>query len=122
GRPYSFEGQPDGHRPLADRRGDPLGRAAADVTHRVDARPARLQHRARPAGPVRRGAGWRGVRPGPDEAVLVEVDEVTEPAGARGHADEDEQGPRGERAPLAGLAVLDRDRFQRLVAEQLAHL
>ena len=68
----SFESEPEGHRALADRRGDPLGRAAADVAHGEDARAAGLQ----------RGARLR--RPGPvrTNPSIVEVDQAAEPAGA----------------------------------------
>ena len=65
--------------------------------------PSRCGHRR----PRRCRAGWSpaarapsvGCRlgqrtwPGPDESVVIEVDQAAEPARARGHADEDEQRP-----------------------------
>jgi uncharacterized membrane protein YccC len=47
--------------------------------------------------------------PGADESVVIEVDQPAEPAGARGHADEDEQCPGVDGAPRAGPVVGDSD-------------
>src|SRR6478736_8157626 len=79
--PCSFEGEPDRHRALAHGRGDPFGRAAADIADSKDTGSAGLEHRALPAG-LSSGDGVGrpgGVGPGPDEAVIIELDQAAEP-------------------------------------------
>src|SRR6202453_1998868 len=72
--PGSFEGEPDGHRALADGRGDSFGRAAADVADGEDARPTGLQWEG-PRFPRTAGCGQR-TGPGPDETVVVKVNQA----------------------------------------------
>src|SRR5690242_5351402 len=118
--PCSFEGEPDRHRALAHGRGDPFGRAAADIADSKDTGSAGLEHRALPAG-LSSGDGVGragGVGPGPDEAVIIELDQAAEPARTGCDPDEDEQGPGLKGPPLRGPVALYGDGFQRLVAEQ----
>src|SRR5580692_8279663 len=109
----SFESKPDRHRALAYGRGDSFGRAGAHVADREDAGLAGLQQRA--LGSVRT---W----PGADESVVIEIDQPAEPAGARGHADEDEQRPGVDGAPRAGPVVGDGNGLQRRLAVQFPDL
>src|SRR6202020_3379472 len=112
--PGFFEGEPDGHRALADGRGDSFGRAAADIADGEDARPTGLQWQ----GPRSLRAADRGQRtgPGPDETVVVKVNQAAQPACARHSPDEDEERARRKHAPRVGTAADDGDRLQRLVA------
>ena len=110
----------DGHRPLADGRGDPLDRAGADVARRRRRRAgwsraaAAARRRARRGMPTASG-------PGEHEAVRVER-ELRRPASrVRLGADEDEQRPGLERRAARRCGCPRRRRASSaLVAEQLA--
>src|SRR4051812_9560398 len=119
-----FEDEPDGHRSLADRRGHPLDRSAADVTGGEDAGPARLEEvgRAGEVPTLGRGRGQDGRGTGEDETVVVERELIAEPPHVGLGADEDEHGARVEGAALAGGVVLDDDALERAIADDLAHL
>src|ERR1700727_491637 len=90
--PGSFEGEPDGHRALPDGRGDSFGRAAADIADGEDARTIGLQRQ----GPRSLRTADRGQRtgPGPDETVVVKVNQAVQPACTRHSPDEDEERTR----------------------------
>jgi hypothetical protein len=80
----------DGHRALAHRRGDPLGRLGPDVAGHEYARGAGLQVVRRA---VKRPASLflGDVGAGQDEAVLVTFQHAIQPAGSRRRSDKDEQ-------------------------------
>src|ERR1700677_1525820 len=116
----SFEGEPDGHRALADGRGDSFGRAAADIADGEDARPIGLQRQGHRS--VRTAGCGQRTGPGPNESVVVKVNQAAQPVCARYSPDEDEERARRKDAPRAGRAVGDGDRLKHLVAVQFPHL
>jgi hypothetical protein len=85
--------QRHGHRALADRGRHPLDRLGPHVTGHEHAGDRRLEVvRITVERPAPRAlATGQQVRAGADEAVLVAVDVLAEPVGARRRADEDEQ-------------------------------
>ena len=72
--------------------------------------------------PLRTAGCGQRTGPGPDEAVVVKVNQAAQPVCARYSPDEDEERARRKDAPRAGTAADDGDRLQRLVAVQLPHL
>src|SRR5215468_10995797 len=110
-------------RPLPDRGGHPLQRAAPDVTDREDAwyRSLERQWGARDEErTVRDCCGQRSVRQ--DEALRVELQRTSQPRGRGVCADEAEQPGAVDRPTFPGHRLLEGDALEVVAARERTHL
>src|SRR3954471_2320890 len=109
--------EPDGHRSLADRGGDALDRPGPDIADSEDPGTAGLQEIWGFAVVLREGPVL-DVSAGEQKSGVVGSQLAFQPLGMGRSADEDEQRPGRDRAPLSGAGVGHGDRLQLALAAE----
>src|SRR5215207_4149600 len=111
--------EPHRHRSFADGRSRAPDGPTADVTYGKDSRQAGLEQE-RVAIRLLPGRSNLDGQPGRDEALFVESQRVCQPRRRRIRPDKDEESRDVDRAPLAGVLVLDRHPDQLILADQFS--